>query len=465
VAVLTREVAQGALAYADRWLAFRQTYLRVPGVQAAVLLDDEMLLSRAYGSADVEAGVPLTTDHLFRVASHSKTFTATAVLQLVEAGRLRLDDPVGRWLPFLEEEPVSPIAGVALRELLSHSGGLVRDGHDADFWQLMYAFPDETRLRAIARDAADVRPPNERFKYSNIAFGLLGMVVEAASGTTYHEHVTTEVVQRLGLSNTGPELDPRRAGDYAVGYSSLAYAPARVPIPHVDTRALAAATGFYSTAEDLCRYAAAHFWGVETLVSDASKRLLQHQEWQVEGVADNAYGLGFGIVTAGGRRLVGHSGGYPGHITRTVFDPDDRLAVSVLTNAIDGPAEPLALAIVKVLDLAARQEPDPEAQRQGGDRFAVRLANLWGVRDVALLGGRVLLLDPTAPDPTEVVTELAVEGAATLRVVKGPGYSSVGESLEYVFASDGGVESVHGPGGLTWWPLSGYHPPTATLGG
>ena len=76
----------------------------------------------------------------------------------------------------------------------------------------------------MALDAADIQPPNVRFKYSNIAYGLLGQVIEAATGTTYHEHVTREVVDRLGLTNTGPELDPARAGELAVGYSSLAYA-------------------------------------------------------------------------------------------------------------------------------------------------------------------------------------------------------------------------------------------------
>src|SRR4051794_32218073 len=96
---LSREAVQSAMAYADTWLAYQQSHLRVPGVQAAALFGDELVLSRSYGYADGEAGLELTEDHLFRVASHSKTFTATAVLQLVEQGTLRLDDPAGRWLP------------------------------------------------------------------------------------------------------------------------------------------------------------------------------------------------------------------------------------------------------------------------------------------------------------------------------------------------------------------------------
>jgi CubicO group peptidase (beta-lactamase class C family) len=450
-ATLTREAVVSAAEYVDSWLAFQQVHQRVPGIQAAVLFEGELVLSSAHGSADVENDVPLTTDHLFRVASHSKTFTATAILQLVEASSLGLDDPVGRWLPWLDE----PVAAVTIREMLAHASGVIRDGEDSDFWQLSRPFPDEDALRQIALTRADVQPPNERFKYSNITFSLLGLVIAAASGRSYNEYVSTEVVQRLGLRNTGPELDPSRSGEYAVGYSALAYSPHRLPIDHVDTAAMSAATGFYSTAEDLCRYFEAHFWGDTRLLTDASKRVAQHQWWEVERVPDNGYGLGFSVQTVGGRRLVGHSGGYPGHITRSLFDPDARLAVVVLTNAIDGPAGDLAASVVKLIDLAASQEPSPD----NGTPFTGRFANLWGVRDVVTLAGRLLLMDPTVLDPTDGYSELAVENETTLRLTAGPGYGAVGEPVRYVFAPDSAVVSVQGPGGLTSWPIETFRLP------
>jgi CubicO group peptidase (beta-lactamase class C family) len=452
VAELTPDVVRSAMTYVNSWLAYRQAQLRIPGVQAAVLFDGDLVLSSAHGHADVENNVALTAQHLFRVASHSKTFTATAILQLVEAGGLRLDDTVGRWLAWLE----SPLADVTLRELLSHSGGVIRDSGDSDFWQLQRPFPDEDGLRQMALRGASVLPPNERFKYSNIGFSLLGLVIEAASGRRYNDYVTAEVVQRLGLEHTGPELDASRATEYAAGYSSLAYAPVRVPIDHVDTGAMSAATGFYSTAEDLCRYFSAHFWGDTRLVSDASKRVLQHQWWEVERTPNSGYGLGFSIAKAGERRLAGHGGGYPGHITRSVFDPDARLAVSVLTNAMDGPADELAVGVVKLLDLAADKQSLPHA---GQDRFCGRFANLMGVFDVASLGGRLLLLRPVGPDPTDGYAELKVESDTLLRVEAGPGYGAVGEPIAYAFTPDGNVSSVKGPAGLTAWPLDTYRVP------
>lgn len=444
-----------AAAYADRWLAFRQRLLRVPGVQAAVWHGDGLVLSAAYGSADLATGTPLRTDHLFRIASHSKTFTATAVLQLRDAGRLGLDDRLAAHLPELAG---SPLADRTLTDLLSHGSGTVRDGEDADFWQLHAPFPDEAGLLALCGPGSAVLPAGERFKYSNVAYSLLGLVVARVSGEPYNSYVAREVVGRLGLSRTGPELDPDRLAEYATGHTSLAYADVRLPVEHVDTRAMSPATGFYGTAEDVCRYAAAHFAGDERLLSADAQRRMQHGQWQVSD-SDGSYALGLMGQQVGERRLLGHSGGYPGHITRTLFDPSARLAVSVFTNAIDGPAAELATGVVRIVDLAG-EAGRPDADEATRARFCGRFASLWGVLDVADLGGRLYALDPAEPEPATHATPLAVEDERTLRVVDlpgraAPGYDAPGETLDYAFEGDA-VASVRGLGGTTRWPLETY---------
>ena len=446
---LNEEGIRSAAAYFERWLAFRHRYLRLPGIQAAIRHGDELVLSTAHGHADVERGVSLTRDHLFRIASHSKTFTATAILQLAERGRLRLDDRLETWLGWMAG---SPLADRTLRELLAHGAGVIRDGGEADFWQLRRPFPDEAELREAAR-AAEVLPANERFKYSNVGYALLGLVVGAASGVAWGDYVRREIVDRLGLVRTGPDLDTT-AGEYAVGYSALAYADERVPIEHVSTHAFGAATGFYSTAEELCTYAAAHFHGDERLLTDTSKRLMQREEWKVEGV-DEHYGLGLSVHDVGGRRLVGHGGGYPGHATRTLLDPVDRLAVSVLVNAIDGPPLPLARVAVRLIDTACEHPVEAGPDAAGLDRFCGRYANLWGVLDVVRLGGKLYAVSPVAPDPTEQPTELVPAGEAALRVEETVGYAAPGEELRFEFDRDR-VRAVRGPGGMTMYPFDEY---------
>jgi CubicO group peptidase (beta-lactamase class C family) len=449
-----------ALAYYETYLAFRQRYRRVPGVQAAVLHGSDVVLSAAFGHADVENDVPLTTRHLFRIASHSKTFTGTAVMQLVEQQRLRLDDTAGQWVPSLVTGG-SRLASVTVRDLLSHSGGIFRDSDDGDFWQLDGGFPDRERLMdALANPDAAVVPPNERFKYSNIGYGLLGLIIETVTGEDYNSHVRSAVVERLGLADLGPELDPARLGDYAVGYSAHAYSDDRAPIEHVDTRALAPATGFYATATDLVRYFAAHFHGDERLLSDASKRIMQHPVWDTE-TPDRRYALGLAVQKVGERELIGHGGGYPGHITASLADPKARIAVSVLTNAIDGPADEMMKAAYRLIDFAgeksgAKPRPDDEVDRS---RFTGRFASLWGVSDIAVLGGRLYRLHPTLPDPTEDAAELEVIGDDSLRIAGGSGFGSYGETIRYAFGPDGTVTSIRAESAGTMVPLEDFRLP------
>jgi CubicO group peptidase (beta-lactamase class C family) len=298
-----------------------------------------------------------------------------------------------------------------------------------------------------------VLPAQDRFKYSNTAYGLLGLVVAAVTGEPYDTWVAREVVQRLGLRHTGPDLDPARAADLATGHTALSYADARLPIAQVGTGAFSPATGFWSTAEDVCTYASAHFDGDPRLLSDDAKRRMRRVEWEVPPEEGATYGLGLAGTRVGDRRLVGHGGGWPGHITSTLFDPVARLAVSVFTNAIDGPASSLAEGVVRLVDLAASQD-ETDADTATRARFVGRYANLWGVLDVADLGGRLFALDPTQPEPTATALALRVEDDATLRIVSSPGYGAPGEALAYTFDEDGSVRSVRGNGGTTSVPLA-----------
>jgi len=452
-AARTAEVAADLAPYLESWLEHQRRRLRVPGVQAAVRVGDRLVLDTALGVADASTGEALRPDHLFRIASHSKAFTATAVLQLVEADRLRLDDPAARWVPALAG---TPLAAVTVRELLGHQGGVLRDGADNDFWQLLHPFPDEAALlgTATAADAATFGR-NEHFKYSNVGYSLLGLVIEAVTGTGYGSHLQQAVVDRLGLADTGPEWRADRAAGYATGHTGLLDGEdARLTIPAVDTRAMAAATGFWSTAGDLTRFGAAHVVGDPALLTEESKRLMRRPESEirVHGQEPRHYGLGLDLATVGERRLVGHSGGFPGQITRTWIDPEGAVVVSVLTNAIDGPADALARGLFALLDLAlaapgAEQRPAAELARYTG-----RFANLWGVTDIALLGGRLVLLHPGALEPAAEYAELTVVDAGTLRLESIPGFGSAGEAVVYEWAEDGTASSIRA-GGVTSWPL------------
>ena len=448
------EKIRTALGYATRFVGFQHSYHPYVGTQIAVRVDGELLLSEAFGVADVTTGEPLTVDHLFRIASHSKTFTGVACLQLVEAGKLRLDDTVGQWVPALAD---SAMSGVTVRELLGHGSGMIRDGEDSTWWELARPFPDEDELVDVIRTAGKVMERNEAFKYSNIGYSLLGMIVAAASGQTYRAYAHEHIVDRLGLANTGPDLDSLRAHAFASGHSSRAYSAERRVIDHIDTHAESAATGFFSTAAEMTDYFSAHLDGDDRLIGDDSKRLMRQVQWQVD--EKWGYGLGLSITKVHKRTYYGHSGGYPGHITMSKFDPERRLAISVFTNSIDGPASALCDAVLGFVEIALAEEAKTEPQP--ADRlahFEGRFAGLWGVLDVVNLGGRLYLIDPAAAPEVTNPSVLEVVSDSELRLVSGAGSIALNEPMRYTF-DDGRVVEIRGPGGMRWVPLDDFELP------
>ncbi|GAA3695898.1 hypothetical protein GCM10022204_09700 [Microlunatus aurantiacus] len=409
----------------DRWVAYRVWHSRLPGAQVAIGRHGRIELSRAYGLADVDRAIPLRTDHLFRIASHSKTFTATAVLRLVEQDRLRLEDRLGDLVPELADDP---IGRAVVRELLEHTSGALRDGLDGDFWQGQRPFPDRVELLDMAR-VPPKSEPGERFSYSNLGYGLLGLVIEAVTRTSYVDAMSELVVVPLGLTATSACYRPDRAGDYATGHSGLHTATRRRPIASVDTAALDAATGFSSTAEDLVSYFGAHAFGDGRLLSDRSKRLMQRRanlsdQRKPEGAW---YGLGMAGESVEDHRMTGHGGGYPGHSSRTLLDPETGLVVSVMTNAIDGPASSLATGILTLLDDAREHPAEPTADgpaRRGLGRWG----NLWAAIDLGVVGGRVRPLQLPGWDPLEG-SDVLEPTAYGYRIVEGNGYGSLGERV------------------------------------
>ncbi|HTW06379.1 MAG TPA: serine hydrolase domain-containing protein, partial [Acidimicrobiales bacterium] len=380
--------------YLRSWLAYRYPYSNLTGYTVAISWRGEVVLNEAYGEADVGEGTALTPGHVFRVASHSKTFTATALMQLAEKERLRLDDRVVSFLPWLSAHSDRRFRQVSLHQLLSHGGGVIRDGRDCDFWQLERPFPDAGQLREEVLGSHLVTEPNVALKYSNIGYSLLGMVVEEASGQTYSDYVIDHIVKPLGLTSTGPEWQGRRS-EAVTGHTRRDAKGERRAVPQLSTRAMAAATGFYSTAEELCRYFTAHMCGSRQLLSDASKREMQRVQWHVHKPGSDLhedYGLGLHLEEVGGRATFGHGGGFPGQITRSMAEAASGLAVVVLTNCADGPASEMARGIFGVLDFFERHREPARARWKG---LEGRYANLWAVRDLV---GAGLGLVATSPD-------------------------------------------------------------------
>ncbi|HKC77395.1 MAG TPA: serine hydrolase domain-containing protein, partial [Gaiellaceae bacterium] len=326
---------EGLTAKLEQRLAVEQREKRVPSVAAAVLRDGELIWESAVGVADVAADVRATPDTQYRVGSITKTFTAVSIMQLRDAGKLDLEDTLDRHVEGAAHAPT-------IRRLLSHASGLQRETQD-DSWLTLRFAPPEELLETLAQ-AEMVLPSGARFHYSNLAFALLGIVVERTSGIPYMDYVRERLFEPLGLTRLSFEPEPPAAK----GYLGQPYADGVWDTIDVETGAWASAGQLWGTVPDLCR------WGA--FLAEPDERLLAKKTAEemrtVQVIAEHdrwlaGYGLGLGLRRDGERILVGHTGSMPGFIACLYASPKEKVSVAALTNESEANIVQLVLDLVR----------------------------------------------------------------------------------------------------------------------
>jgi CubicO group peptidase (beta-lactamase class C family) len=425
-----------ALDYIPRWLDYQMRQSEQPGCVIAVAKGGEILLDRAIGKADLRHGTALTPRHRFRVASHSKSFTAAAIMKLREQGKLTLDDQVGRHVGDLHPQ----IAATTIAQLLSHTAGLVRDGADTGQWSDRRPFLDAAELRADLTDGPTIAA-NTRMKYSNHGYGVLGFIIEAVTGEPYRTWIAREIVAPAGLRETEPDMPLVVAAPVARGHGGKLPLGRRVVIPGDNpTNALAPATGFVSTAADLARFFNQLSPDAETsILSVASRREMVRGQWvEAHSSAKRRYGLGIISGEIGDWSWFGHSGGFQGYITRTLTIPAQELTVSVLTNAADGPAQLWSDGAVHILQSFAKHgAPSKEL-----DDWSGRWWGMWGATDFLAMKDKVLVASPGLANPVLDASEISVTGRDVGRVALAGSFVNHGEPVRIERGADGSVTAI-----------------------
>lgn len=238
-----------ALDCIPQWLEFQMRQSEQPACIISVAQRDQIVLERAFGFADMAKGEKLAPRHRFRIASHSKSFTAAGIMKLRERGGLRLDDPVGQYVSGLHRQ----VAEATISQVMSHSAGIIRDGHDAGYYADRRPFPSEAELRADLKPPPVIEP-NTQLKYSNQGFGLLGLMIEAITGEPYRRWIKRETIDAVGLKETEPDMPMARRAPFARGHTTKLQLGRRLVSPGDNSfNAVAPAGGFVSTASDLAR--------------------------------------------------------------------------------------------------------------------------------------------------------------------------------------------------------------------
>ena len=416
----------------ERRLATAQADERLPSVSAAVFRDGAVVWERALGLADVGGVVAATPGHQYRIGSITKTFTAVAVMQLREAGRLDLDAPVRSLLP---EFPPGP----TFRQALCHLSGLQREP-PGEMWETMDP-PDREALVAGLEDAERVLRPGRAWHYSNLVFGLLGEVVARATGS-YEATLRERILDPLGLRRTRLRPEPPCATPYFVDPWSDAI---RVEPGPDATESTAAIGWLWSTPSDLARWGDFLCTGHDGVLGrEALDEMARLQVMVDEAAWTVGWGLGLGLYRRGDRVYVGHGGAMPGFLAGALVHRPQRTGAVVLTNTGAG-ASPDALALdlaEAALDAFVRI-PDPWRPDGGAPAEAAPLLGAWWTEGSQLLvtwsGGR-LRVELVGGSEGRNVSWLEQEADDRWRVSEG---RELGELLRVVRGEGGAVAKLY----------------------
>lgn len=396
----------------------------MPSVSAAVFRDGGLLWQGVIGLADVGRDEAATGDHAYRIGSITKTFTAVAIMQLRDAGRLALDDPVRSLLP---EFPPGP----TIRQALTHLTGIQREP-PGEIWETMVP-PSREELVAGLEDAERVLRAGQAWHYSNLAFALLGEVVARVAGS-YEAFLRERILDPLGLERTQLRpTGPRATPYYVEPYEDRVLTE---PDPEV-TESTGAAGWLWSTTADLARWADFLCVGDDAVLSRPSLDEMARVHAMVDDAWTIGWGLGLELFRRDARVLVGHTGAMPGFLAGLCVERRERTGAAVLMNTGAG-ADPGALAL-DLAEAALDESVRPTAPWQpapASDEVRPLLGPWWSEGELLVCSWRDgrLRLELVAGPEGRNVSWLEVDGEDRWRVVEG---RELGEVLRVVRDDDG----------------------------
>lgn len=426
------------------WLEYQAGSSRVPAVSFGIVHDQELIVRGAFGMANPADGIPASPDTLYSICSISKLFTSVGLMQQYDAGRVRLDDPVGDHLDWFgrlqdvhpDDEPVT------VRRLLTHSSGLPRES-DFPYWtDADYPFPTSEQIRERLSAQETLYPTSTYFQYSNLGLTLVGEIVAELSGQDYDDYMREHVLDPLGMDSTFTDIPVElRGGRMAIGHTELKHDGDRDVVAAFRTRGIAPAAGFASNVDDLAKFAMWQFRvldGNEELLRPSSLREMQRVQY-LDPDWETSWGLGFSVRKEGDRVFARHGGGCPGFYTEFRIEPKTKIGAIVLTSTIGSPPGAWAGQAFELIGPAietAIESPDDAPERDGSlERFAGHYSTIWGRSSIVPWENGLAYLDLASANPAQALARLQHIEGTTFRRVRDD--ESLGESYEFELGPDG----------------------------
>ena len=298
-----------------------------------VARDGKMVLDKGYGFANLEWSIPDSPTTKFRLGSITKQFTAACILLLEERGKLKIDDPVKKYMP----DAPTAWDKITIFHVLTHTSGIPSFTSFPDYRSTEATATTPEKLVARFRDKPLDFEPGEKWNYSNSGYVLLGYLIEKISGQSYSEFVQQNIFTPLGMNDSGYDSNSAIIQRRAAGYSPRPDGP--VNAGYIDMTIPFSAGALYSTTEDLLRWEQGLFGGKLLSPTSLQKMTTPFKE---------DYALGLGVRSVNGRKVIEHGGGIEGFNTELAYYPEDKLVVAVLGNLNGGAPEEIASKLAAI---------------------------------------------------------------------------------------------------------------------
>lgn len=423
------------------WLDYQFRWGNFPGFQVCIRKDSHLIYNKAFGYQNNVTQAPLSVDHYFRIASHSKTFTATAFLILSDHGKISLNDPVLTYLPpALRQAQGLNFKEMTILDLLSHRSGIFRDGMNSHFWDLFSPFPTKKELIEKIDASASIFPPHQQVKYSNIGYGLLGVILETILDMPYKKALQNLVLRHIE-GDFHVDYDTSLYPQMSYGHSPLYPDHVHYPLKHVSAKALAPAAGLCAHAADTNLFFD-RLLVSKDLFSDSLHNKQQTMKWSARNAPNDQYGLGLLFSSFSEGQLVGHRGGYPGFSTYTGNWSNTGYTFSFFLNTNDNMPIIAVQSMAFLISIMKKTFSEEELmQVQLSPLLVSGLVMGWG--SLFVVGRKkAICLNLTSWSLESGIVHLHSHDAETYFCEEQSAYAYLGEKITFCKNQNGQIESV-----------------------
>lgn len=309
----------------DIWIPYQLKELQIPGISISIRRDNNEFLNLQYGYSDVKNKKKITNQSIFRLASLSKFITAVAILKLIEQKKIKLSDPVSKYINWFPQKNRNKV--VTIKHLLTHSSGLFRDGVSNHWGDGI--FPDSTTIKNEFSKNSFILPVGN-FKYSNYGYAILGEIIKNITGVEYNSYITNEIFKKNNISDLYIDYS-NNIKNICNGYEFRNDIIKKKLIKFSNTKSYSSATGLLGTTNDYAKFIDSVMFG--NIISKNIKQTLLKNYSVFDKELKKLYSLGVQIETINKNKVFTHSGGFMGFSSQMYCDPKHKITLCVSANS------------------------------------------------------------------------------------------------------------------------------------